>query len=76
MTEAKQKTAASQPKESAPVEPAQTDNVSKVIYIAPQNGSKYHYDPNCRGLSNANSIQEMSLSQAQGAGYDLCGWED
>lgn len=75
--EEKQRAAvASQPKESAPVAPAQTDDVANVVYIAPDSGSKYHYSANCRGLSNANSVQEMSLSQAQGAGYELCGWED
>jgi len=46
------------------------------VYVAPDSGSKYHYSSNCRGLSNANSVQEMDLSEAQDAGYDLCGWED
>lgn len=46
------------------------------VWIAPQSGEKYHYDPNCRGLSNANSIVEITLEQAQLQGYDLCGWED
>jgi hypothetical protein len=73
--EARQR-AASQPKESAPAQSSQSDNKETVVYIAPQSGTKYHYSSNCRGLSNANSIQEMSLSEAQGAGYDLCGWED
>lgn len=52
------------------------NNVEKVVYIAPYSGTKYHYNPNCRGLSNANSIQEISLSEAQSLGYGLCGWED
>lgn len=59
--------------------PAQTtppaDTVAKTVYIAPQSGTKYHYSPNCRGLSKANSINEISLTDAKNQGYDLCGWE-
>lgn len=55
--------------------PAQTDNATRTVYIAPQSGTKYHYSAGCRGLSNANSIQEMSLSEAESQGYELCGWE-
>src|SRR5699024_74949 len=51
------------------------DNVEQVVYIAPQSGTKYHFSAGCRGLNRANSIQEMSLSEAQSRGYDLCGWE-
>lgn len=66
---------ASKPKEQPASPPAQADNTTKTVYIAPDSGTKYHFSANCRGLSNANSIQEMSLSQAQSQGYDLCGWE-
>ena len=65
----------SQPKPAQPVETPPATNVENVVYIAPQSGTKYHFSPNCRGLNNANSIQEMSLSEAQSQGYDLCGWE-
>lgn len=56
--------------------PPPADTVAKVVYIAPQSGTKYHYDPNCRGLSNANSVKEISITDAKNQGYDLCGWED
>lgn len=52
------------------------DQITNVVYIAPDTGTKYHYHSNCRGLSNANSIVEMDLSTAQSQGYELCGWED
>lgn len=57
--------------QSAPL----VDNLEKVVYIAPQSGTKYHFSANYRGLNRANSIQEMSLTEAQNQGYDLCGFE-
>lgn len=50
--------------------------VGQTVYIAPDSGTKYHFDSGCRGLSNANSIVSMTLSDAQAQGYTLCGWED
>ncbi|MFZ2538926.1 MAG: hypothetical protein WAX04_08485 [Oscillospiraceae bacterium] len=50
--------------------------VGQTVYIAPDSGTKYHFDSSCRGLSNANSIVSMTLSDAQAQGYTLCGWED
>ncbi len=50
--------------------------VGQTVYIAPDSGAKYHFDSGCRGLSNANSIVSMTLSDAQAQGYTLCGWED
>ena len=50
--------------------------VVQTVYIAPDSGTKYHFDQNCRGLSQANSISSMSLSDAQAQRYELCGWED
>ena len=47
-----------------------------VVYIAPQSGTKYHYDSTCRGLKTANSIISMTVSEAQSQGYTLCGYED
>ncbi|GEL67917.1 O-antigen ligase family protein [Marinilactibacillus psychrotolerans] len=52
------------------------DNITKTVYVATQSGKKYHFDPNCRGLSNANSVDNISLDVAISQGYDLCGWED
>lgn len=57
-------------------QPKQSEKISNVVYVAPDSGSKYHYSANCRGLNNANSVVEMSLSNAQSQGYELCGWED
>lgn len=50
--------------------------VGQTVYVAPDSGTKYHFDSGCRGLSNANSIVSMSLTDAQAQGYTLCGWED
>lgn len=52
------------------------DNITKTVYVATQSGKKYHFDPNCRGLSNANSVDNISLDVAKSQGYNLCGWED
>lgn len=57
-------------------QPKQSEKITNVVYVAPDSGTKYHYSANCRGLNNANSVVEMSLSNAQSQGYDLCGWED
>ena len=57
-------------------EAANQQAVVQTVYIAPDSGTKYHFDQSCRGLSQANSISSMSLSDAQAQGYDLCGWED
>ena len=59
------------------VKPSNTGTTStKSVFIAPYSGKKYHYNKNCRGLSNANSIKSVSLSTAKNQGYTLCGWED
>ena len=57
-------------------EAANQQAVVQTVYIAPDSGTKYHFDQSCRGLSQANSISSMSLSDAQAQRYDLCGWED
>lgn len=54
---------------------AETEANTEMIYYAPQSGNKYHYNQSCRGLSRANSVATMSLTEAQSLGYDLCGWE-
>ena len=51
-------------------------NVRKV-YIAPNSGRRYHFDPNCRGLRRAHgNITKISLKRASNQGYTLCKWED
>ena len=56
--------------------PAANDEVGQTVYVAPQSGRKYHYDANCRGLSNANSVVSLDINEAIAQGYTLCGWED
>ena len=41
-----------------------------------ETGTKYHYNKNCRGLSNANKIYSTTLSKAKAKGLMLCGYED
>lgn len=48
----------------------------QIVYVAPKSGKKYHYDRNCRGLKKADSIEEMTESEAKAHGYGLCGYED
>lgn len=54
----------------------EAEPTEQMVYVAPYSGTKYHYSPNCRGLSNANDKVEMTLTDAQNQGYSLCGWED
>ena len=54
---------------------AQQNQNQQMVYIAPDSGRKYHYNPNCRGLNNANSVVSIPLSEAPGS-YGLCGFED
>lgn len=75
-SKAAQKSQESKAAQKPKAQPKQAEKVSNVVYVAPDSGTKYHYSANCRGLNNANSVVEMSLSTAQSQGYDLCGWED
>ena len=51
-------------------------NVRKV-YIAPNSGKRYHFNPSCRGLRRAHgNITKISLKRAISQGYTLCKWED
>lgn len=47
----------------------------RTVYVAPQSGKKYHFNANCRGLSNANSVVSMTESEAAAQGYGRCGFE-
>lgn len=49
--------------------------VGRTVYIAPQSGTKYHFNQNCRGLRRANSISSMTENEAISSGYSLCGFE-
>lgn len=51
-------------------------NIRKV-YIAPNSGRRYHFNPSCRGLRRAHgNITKISLKKAINQGYTLCKWED
>lgn len=50
---------------------------SRVVYIAPTSGKRFHYNPNCRGLRRARgNITKISKKSAVSRGYTLCKWED
>ena len=53
-------------------------NLDTNVYICMGKGSKkYHYNKNCRGLSNCSTkINEVALEKAKEMGRTLCGWED
>ncbi|MBL4746726.1 MAG: hypothetical protein JKY08_10205 [Flavobacteriaceae bacterium] len=55
-----------------------SDSSTSSVYICKGKYSKkYHYNSNCRGLSNCKSdIVRVSLSSAKQIGRTLCGWED
>lgn len=51
-------------------------NIRKV-YIAPNSGKRYHFNPSCRGLRRAHgNITKISLKKAINQGYTLCKWEN
>lgn len=54
---------------------ASSGGSGKTVYIT-ETGTKYHYNKNCRGLSNANKIYSTTLSKAKAKGLTLCGYED
>lgn len=42
------------------------------VYIAPDQGEKYHAKKTCRGLNKANSVKKTTLAKAKKAGYEPC----
>lgn len=52
----------------------QNTNDQQLVYIT-ATGSKYHFNRNCRGLRNANSVSTMNLSDATAQGLTKCGFE-
>ena len=70
----RQRQAAAAQEQSNQVAAAQTpqQNNEQTVYIAPDHGTKYHLNPNCSGLNNANSVVAISLQEAQARGYTLC----
>jgi hypothetical protein len=50
---------------------------TKVYICGPTGAKKYHYKEHCRGLTACRHVLTLvPLSQAQGYGLTLCGWED
>lgn len=45
---------------------------SQTVYVAPTKGKKYHSRKNCTGLSKANSVSPLTLSEAEAQGYTAC----
>jgi hypothetical protein len=50
---------------------------TNVFICGPTGAKKYHYKEHCRGLTACrHTLTKVPLSQAQGYGLTLCGWED
>ncbi|KRL86975.1 DNA-entry nuclease [Lacticaseibacillus pantheris DSM 15945 = JCM 12539 = NBRC 106106] len=71
---ASQTAASSSSRGSAPTATNSDQGDNRTVYVTPT-GKKYHFDPNCRGLRTAKSVETMTLSQAEADGYTLCAWE-
>lgn len=53
------------------------DSVADVYICNGSYSKKYHYNKNCRGLSNCSTkVEEVTLARAKELGRGLCGWED
>lgn len=48
------------------------------VYICnSKSASKYHYSETCRGLKGCkHEVVKMTLKEAKGKGFTLCGFED
>lgn len=58
-------------KEAAAEAAAAAESEEKTVYVT-ETGSKYHSTEGCSGLSNANSVSEVSLSTAESWGLEPC----
>ena len=58
-------------KEAAAEAAAAAESEEKTVYVT-ETGSKYHSTESCSGLSNANSVSEVSLSTAESWGLEPC----
>lgn len=54
---------------------AEVATSEELVYVT-ASGSKYHRKADCRGLRHAGELTEMTESEAQQQGYELCGYED
>jgi len=55
-----------------PVQQRQIAAQSATVYIAPYSGKRYHATQSCRGLSNARSVEAISLAEAERRGLPPC----
>ncbi|MGT2960403.1 hypothetical protein [Streptococcus caballi] len=53
---------------------AQQDQDTTTVYIT-ATGSRYHFDPHCRGLNRSNSTTPTTLSDAIAKGFTRCKFE-
>lgn len=58
-------------KEAAAETADTAESEEKTVYVT-ETGSKYHSTESCSGLSNANSVSEVSLSTAESWGLEPC----
>ncbi|WP_063515611.1 hypothetical protein [Schleiferilactobacillus harbinensis] len=69
---------ANNPESSNPGQPETNPGHSdyETVFVA-ATGNKYHFNRNCRGLSNANqsTLRKMTLKEAKAKGYTLCNYE-
>ena len=42
------------------------------VFVAPEQGKRYHVNPHCRGLKKANNITKLTLAEAKAQGYTQC----
>ncbi|MGB7841177.1 MAG: hypothetical protein WBL21_00190 [Salinimicrobium sp.] len=56
---------------------ASTAVQSEVYICKGKSSKKYHFNQNCRGLSNCSTgAYKVTLKEARNLGRTLCGWED
>ena len=65
-------TLSTNPLHYAPPTAATVHAKAEKVYIAPENGEKFHWNKDCRGLRNANRIEKLSKKNAKELGYTKC----
>lgn len=60
------------PKPTPSPKPVSKSGSEVKVWIAVQSGKKYHVNPNCRGLSQNNGLEELTLSEAKRRDYTYC----
>jgi DNA-entry nuclease len=73
-SEAESSSTVTAPATTLPVTQSNNDN-QQVVYYTP-NGTKYHFNRNCRALRRSSDVESTTVSDAQARGLTLCGFED